>query len=359
LDASFVIFFKFVANFHMMKLEDEKKIIRKTSEDEIDLVKVANNLFKSIVNLFKYIFRFCFSLLDNIYKNLKLIGGLVILGGLLGLSFFYANKPYYESSMTLSSDYFKGELLDNSISNLNDVCREGNIKVLASLLKISPKKAQQIRSIKINPVISQNFRMLIDLYSKDEKYKGKLDSLLIYNNQSTFQLYVEVYDTSVFKGLDTILVNYIKSNDFVKKRIEVDRANLNNLRDKLARESSKLDTLKRSIASSIKSSGDAGRSGTNNVILGEKSVNPIDIYREDLQIYNQRQEIERQLALNAEIEVIEKFIPYSSPKSGSGITNTAKGAIGGLIIGLLYIIYQILREALTRLRYSLLEEQTT
>jgi hypothetical protein len=341
-----------------MKIEESPNAKSRISkEDEIDLARVFSSIYNSFLTVLKIIVRFFFTLIDNIYANLKVIAALTIIGSLLGLAYFYITKPFYESSMTLSSDYFKGELLANSIQNLNEVCGEGNTKVLASLLKIPSAKAKNIKSIKISPVISQNYRILLDLYGKDEKYQGKLDSLLLYNEQSNFQLNVEVYDTAALKGLDTVLTNYIKSNDYVKKRIEVDRINLLSLKNKLIRDSGSLDTLKRNIAASIKSSGDAGRSGTNNVILGEKSVNPIEIYEQDLALYSQKQEIERQLALNAEIEIIEKFIPYSDPKSGSLIKNAAKGAIGGLVIAILYVLYQMLQEGLTRLRYSLEEEE--
>jgi hypothetical protein len=193
------------------------------------------------------------------------------------------------------------------------------------------------------------------MYSKDENGKGKLDSLILYNNQSNFQLNVEVYDTTALRGLDSVLVNYIKSNEYVRKRIEADRANLVDLRNKLRRESGSLDTLKRSIAASLRTGGEAGRNGANNVILGERSVNPIDVYKEDLSIYNQRQEIDRRLAISSEIEIIEKFIPYGEPTSGTLMKNIVKGTIAGLVLGLLYVTFQILRNGLTRLRYSLEE----
>lgn len=341
-----------------MKIEESPNAKSRISkEDEIDLARVFSSIYNSFLTVLKIIVRFFFTLIDNIYANLKVIAALTIIGSLLGLAYFYITKPYYESSMTLSSDYFRGELLANSIQNLNEVCEERNSRVLASLLNIPVSKAQNIKEIKLSPVISQNYRMLLDLYASEEKYQGKLDSLLLYNDQSNFQLNVEVYDTAALNGLDTVLANYIKSNEYVKKRIEVDRINLLSLKNKLIRDSGSLDTLKRNIAASIKSSGDAGRSGTNNVILGEKSVNPIEIYEQDLVLYNQRQEIERQLALNAEIEIIEKFIPYADPKSGSLLKNTAKGAIGGLLIAILYVLYQMLQEGLTRLRYNLAEEE--
>jgi hypothetical protein len=356
-----MFFYRKITNFALkpfdMKLEEEKKLSKINNQDEIDLVKAFNSFIKAVARFFKYIFRFFFTLIDNFYLNIKFIILITAIGTILGTAYFFIAKPYYESSMTLSSDYFKGELLANSIQNLNEVCSEANSQLLASLLEISVAKAKSIKSIEISPVISQNFRMLLDLYSSDEQYEGKLDSLLLYNDQSNFQLNVEVYDTAALKGLDTVLANYIKSNEYVKKRIEVDRVNLLSLKNKLIRDSGSLDTLKRNIAASIKSSGDAGRSGTNNVILGEKNVNPIEIYEQDLALYSQRQEIERQLALNAEIEIIEKFIPYAEPKSGSLIKNAAKGAIGGLILAILYVLYQMLREGLIRLRYSLEEEE--
>jgi hypothetical protein len=326
------------------------------ANDEIDLGTVFNKLFSYIKSFFKGFIKTLFQIIDRIYNNLKLLTILVILGAIGGSLYFFMKKPFYESSMTLSSEYFKGELLENSIHNLNEVCEERNSKVLGSLLQIPALKAQRIKSIKVSPIISNGYQLLLDLYKQDKRYQGKLDSLLLYNDQSNFQLIVEVYDTAALRGLDTVLVNYIRQNQFVRKRIAVDRINLENLQQKLKRESGSLDTLKRNLASSIKSSGDAGRSGTNNVILGEKNVNPIDIYREDLEIYNRRQEIERQLALNAEIEIIEKFIPFGAPKSGSLQVNIIKGSIGGLILAILYVLFLMLRDSLTRLRYSLDEE---
>lgn len=340
-----------------MKIEEPTNQKRKNYQNEdIDITRIFSVVYNAVISGLKSTIRFLFSLVDAIYADLKIFIALTILGALLGLGYFYSTEPYYESSMTLNSEYFKGELLDNTIRNLNEVCGERNYYLLATLLEISPNTSKQIKSIKVSPVIPQNYRRLLEFYASDDKYKEQLDSLLMYNNQSNFQLNVEVYDTAALRGLDTVLVNYIRNNEYVKKRIEIDTINLRNLKRKLIRESSSLDTLKRSIAASIKSSGDAGRSGTNNVILGEKSVNPIEIYREDLEIYNRRQEIDRQLALNAEIEVIEKFIPYADPKSGSLVTNVLKGIIAGIIISFLYVLYKLLREGLTRLRYNLEED---
>ena len=340
-----------------MNYQEETKTKRNaSSEEEIDLGKLFVAIGRGITRFFKGLFRLFFLFVDTFFSHLRIITALVIAGSLLGLGYFYTVQPYYESHMTLSSDYYKGELLDNSIQNLNAVCEEGNARVLAALLKIPVTKAKNIRKITVSPVISQNYRMLLDAYSRDENNRGKYDSLLLYNNQSNFQLNVQAYDTTAWRGLDTTLVNYIKQNEYVKKRILIDRLNLANLRDKLRRESGSLDTLKRSLASSLRTSAEAGRNGANNVILGERSVNPIDVYKEDLSIYNRRQEVERLLALNAEIEIIERFIPYGEPHSGTLLKNMVKGALVGLIFSLLYVFYIILRDGLRRFRRNLDED---
>lgn len=336
--------------------EDIKTKRTSTSEEEIDLSKLFVSIGRGIGRFFKGLFRLFFLFVDTFFSNFRTIVALIAVGGLLGLIYFYTARPYYESHMTLGSDYYKGELLDNSIQNLNAVCAEGNAPVLATLLKIPVAKAEKIRKITVSPIISQNYRALLDLYSRDEKDSKKLDSLLVYNDQSNFQLNVEVYDTTALKGLDTTLVNYIRQNDYVNKRIQVDRLNLANLREKLSRESGNLDTLKKNLASSLRTGTEAGRNGANNVILGERSVNPIDVYKEDLNIYNQRQEVERLLALNSEIEIIEKFIPYAEPQSGTLLKNVAKGTLLGVIFSLLYVFYLILRDGLQRFRLTLAED---
>lgn len=341
-----------------MKTEEYKELKspERNQTEEIDLYKLFLNISNFLSNLLKKFIRFLFLIGDTIINNLKFLSIITVAGSLLGLGYFFAVKPYYASSMTLSSDYYKGEFLNNTIHNLNEICEEKNTRVLANLLHIPVTKAQQIKSVKVNPILSQNYQMLIDFYSSDDKYRNRLDSLLLASNESFFQLGVEVYDTAALRGLDTVLVNYIRNNEYVKKRIAVDRANLVNLREKLSRESVNLDTLKRSIALSVRKQSDAGRNGANNVIMGERSADPITIYREDLRIYNERQNIERQLALKSEIEIIEKFIPYTEPESGTLLKNMIKGAIIGLALGFAYILYKLLRSGLTQLRYNI-EEQ--
>lgn len=322
------------------------------SEDEIDISKVFNALYKGLKTLVKNGLRLIFLFIDTVAGNLKLIAILALVGGLLGLGNYFYTRPFYESNMTLGSTYYRGQLIKNSIENLNSLSAEGNYKTLARALHIPAQQAKHLRSIQIQPIIPPNVQMVIDLYKEDEVSSRHLDSLLLRNQDTTFQVMVQVYDTTAINNLDSALVNYLKENKYVKKRIEIERTNLISRRAKLLKESGNLDTLKHNIALSYKNQA-GGRSGTNNVILDDKGTNPIEIYREDMRLYDQLLKIERLLYINSEIEIINPFIAFTKPQSGTLESNVIKGILAGLALALLLILFKITKIGLGKLRRHL------
>ncbi|QMU28969.1 hypothetical protein [Adhaeribacter radiodurans] len=337
-----------------MSYKERTPVENNSSLDEIDLSKIFISIGRGIVRFFKSIFRFFFLYLDTLISKTKIILALVLAGIILGIAYFYAFKPFYESRMTLNSAYYRGEFLDNSIQNLNRLCSENNYRVLANLLKIEPEKAKTLRKIQVEQIISPNMQMLIDLYKSTKGNQRRIDSLILNHSDSTFQIMVQVYDTTTLVGLDTILVNYIKNNKFVNKRIAIERKNLLNRKAKLIRESKNLDTLKSYMAKSYLPQG-PGKTGTN-VTLNDKQSNPIDVYREDFRLYDLQLQIDRLLFINSEIEIIDRFITFGKPASGTIEKNAVKGALIGLLAGLLYVFYIILREGLRRFRLIIDED---
>jgi hypothetical protein len=60
------------------------------------------------------------------------------------------------------------------------------------------------------------------------------------------------------------------------------------------------------------------KQGSNNVILSDKSVtNPIEIYNQDLSLYNELQGINAQIYLQSDFEVVDGFAEFSEPASAS------------------------------------------
>lgn len=326
---------------------------RKTSsEEEIDLNKLFNSIVNGFYSFIKGLFRLFFLFLDTFAANLKIVGLFVLLGGILGIGYTLIVKPYYESSMTLGSTYYRGQFLNNSIQNLNFLCKEENYSTLGKILQIPPAKARSLKGIQIEPVVSPSTQLLIELYKETEGNKRRLDSLILSMEDTTFQIRVQVFDTTALMGLDTALVNYIVKNRFVKKRIEIERENLKSRKAKLIKESLSLDTLKRNIALSYRSKS-AGRSGTNNVILDDKGTNPIDIYREDMRLFEQQLKIDRLLYINSEIEIIDPFIAYGNPRSGTLFSNALKGLLVGFILAFLLILLKVIKLGLYKMKLIL------
>ncbi|KAA5544756.1 YveK family protein [Adhaeribacter rhizoryzae] len=330
-------------------MELEKKRRPSEENDTIDLKELFNSFFRLIRNFFYLILKFFFLFFETAAKNLKLIVALTLLGGVLGAAYFYIIRPYYESRMTLGSVYYKGEFINNSIQNLDALAGEGNYTALSRILNIPVKKSSQLKSLKIEPVVSPNKQLLIDLYKETEGNKHRLDSILLNTEDSTFHIKVQVYDTTALNGLDSSLVNFLKQNKYVKKRIEIERANLRSRRAKLIKESGSLDTLKRNIALSYRNQA-GGRTGTNNVILDDKGTNPVEIYREDLRLYEQLMDIEKLLYINAEIEIIEPFTALGKPISGTLLKNTILGLLLGLAVAFSVILIKIVTRGLIYLR---------
>ncbi|MDB5261413.1 MAG: hypothetical protein JWQ14_694 [Adhaeribacter sp.] len=330
---------------------------KSTSEEEIDLSKLFSSIANGFSRFFKGLFRVFFLFLDTLLANLKTIIFLILLGSLVGLAYTFIARPYYESSMTLSSVYYRGQFINNSIQNLDLLCKEQNYISLARILQIPSSNAEKLKSIQIEPIVSPSMKLLIDLYKDTEGNKRRLDSLILSAEDTSFQIKVQVFDTTALRGLDSAIVNYISKNTFVKKRIEIERTNLKNRKAKLIKESSNLDTLKRNIALSYKSQA-AGRSGTNNVILDDKGTNPIEIYREDMRLYEQQLNIDKLLYINSEIEIIDPFIAYGHSETDNLIKNLFKGFLAGLGLAFLLILLKVISIGLNKMKLFLKQDDS-
>ncbi|WP_026464824.1 hypothetical protein [Adhaeribacter aquaticus] len=340
-----------------MESKDYKKFndpIKPSNNDEIDLSLLFSKVMNGIAYAGKQLALFIFLVIDRILKNFKLLILATLIGGILGVGYFFAREPYYHSDMTISSAYHNGAFLTNSINTLDRLCKEGNYPVLAQMLKIPTAKARTIRRLEVEKTMSPNLQLLIDIYKEKEGGQHAIDSLILFHNDSTFHINAQVYDTTTFFGLDTVLVNYIKNNKFINRRIAIERRNLLARKIKLERESRNLDTLKNYMARSYlnQKSGPANPAGTQ-VTLNSKDVNPIEVYREDFRLYDQQLKIDKVLNTNSEIEIIEPFTPFKEPASGTLLKNSLKGALVGLLVGLLYIFFKILELGISKLRTNL------
>ena len=309
-----------------------------SSNDEIDLRALFQAIGDFFRNLFMGFIRAIIYLRNTVWRNKLLIGGLAILGGAGG---FIANSlitPYFYSSMVVNSQHFKGNLITNTFTNLDNLCNDANYPILADKLNLSLEEAMLIRGFSLWPIITQDEilkteALIAQLDPQDDlEAIQRLQAKIDFEQQSTYKIGVEVYDVSIYEKLDSAIVNYLLSNQYIRKRIDIGYANLEAKQKKLNIELSRLDSLKQLIYANVAAVASQTRQGSNNVILaeGNSATDPLSVIREDMRLYEEELNVQRNLYLRSDIEIIEPFTRFNKPVN----PGTIKSAIYGILLGL-------------------------
>ncbi|MBI1770247.1 MAG: hypothetical protein HYR67_17905 [Bacteroidetes bacterium] len=320
--------------------------------DEIDLGQLFNKIgdfFKSLgYRALKFL-----AVLRNVPLNNKVLFiALILAGGTLG--FYYSSfvkKKFYESSMILSSDYFNKRIVDSSIDKLNLLAAEASSKGLAQVLHISDALASNIISFEAEPFISEKDLVEMEvlkeqlknaqLNSKNQNVIDQVIKRIEIENRHAFEFTVRTLSPTAITSLQGAFVNYFKNNDYIKNRIRINHDLLVSRKDKLKRDSQKLDSLKRIIYSNYQTMAQQSRQGSNNVILSDKSVtNPVEVYQQDLIIYNQLMFVERDVFLQPDFEVVDGFTEFDSPASAGRAKIVVTAILLAFMLGYVIVAFR-------------------
>lgn len=321
---------------------------RPTPSDEIDL----SRLFSKIGDLFRGIgtgfIRFL-ALLRSIPLRNKLLFSVVIVTTIVCSIFYglFLKKKFYESTMIINSAYLNKRIIDNTIEKLNLLAEEKNKSGLAKLLNLNDSVAAKISKFEAKPFVAETDVIELEVLKEqlksardNSKNPGVIDQVIQrieIENRHAFEITVRTFSPTVIVELQSALVNFLRNNDYVKKRIEINRQGLLQRKEKLLIESGKLDSLKELIYANYKSMAEKERQGSNNVILSDRSItNPIDVYGQSILIYNEIQSIDRELHIQSDFEVVDGFTEFSEPASASLSKMVAQAFILG--IGIAYLL---------------------
>ena len=321
--------------------EVDKNQRNNSSSDEIDL----RELFSSIGNFFKSIFTGFIMIIvrfrNATVKHFKLLLAFGIIGGFTGIALNYVLPDYYSSYMLINSKYSSGRLMENSVDKLHQLCAEKNYSQLATLLDIDTVKAKNLKGFSYEPFVSEE--EIVELEVLKEQLKGKIDDeetinkfveKLKLDNKATYKIFVHVFDNEKLKDLQEPLVNYFRENEYVSKRLEIEKDNLKAKAATIKEELARLDSLKRILMKS-----DNLFSGSNNVIMGDEKVYAMAIFEESKIQYKELQEIEEEIYLMPSFELIDGFTVFSKPDSPGLIK---LGFYSGLVgLGIAYIVILI------------------
>jgi hypothetical protein len=185
------------------------------SSEEVDL----GQLFKMIGNLFDRFFRFLGKIFNALFlafvwivffvkKHFIKLAIAAVLG--FGYGFLKENTsaPTYKSSMIIRQNYATGENLYNAIDYYNSLLSQPDFGTLARTLSIDSLDVAPIISIEVEPVISENQRLV-----EFNKYTKKLDSSLVAN--LNYQDYLQNVNDYIYE-LQQLTVRSKTNNDFDK-----------------------------------------------------------------------------------------------------------------------------------------------
>ena len=327
---------------------DENKP-KSQSSDEIDLSQVFKWIGNGFRNFGNSILNGLAGLRRMFFENKKFFGLVIVSGLAIGASYSeLLSKKYYKSSMILSCDYLNRRIVESTIEKLNLLCGEAEREGLAKELNIPVETAKNILKFESKPFVSEDDIVEMEvlkeqLNSVAEAKKDvvkKVIAKLEIDNKSAFQISMFITDPDIVINLDSAIVNYLKSDSYVKKRIEITKNNLLERRAKLIQESKRLDSLKSVLFRSFDNMSKQSKQGSNNVILSEKPLtDPLSVFNQDLDFYNQIQYIDRTLYLQPDFEVVDGFTAFKEPESASlpkilVIAFLVSWILGYLILGL-------------------------
>lgn len=260
------------------------------------------------------------------FTNKLFFAGVILMGLSVGATYYFLLvKKYYQSTMVLSCDYLNNQILENTIDKLNLLCAEPEREGLSELLLLDHNTAKNIVSFEFKPFVSEDDvvelevlkEQLNNLAAQKKDLVEKVMAKLTIVNRNAYLISVKVYNPDIVKPLEKALINYFRQNEYIKRRTEVHRSNLEERKAKLERESRKMDSLKAVLYQNYQSLGKTSR-GTGNVYLGdEKLANPLDVFREDLVLNKEILAIEQELHVSSDFEVIDGFTTFKQPESSS------------------------------------------
>jgi len=329
-------------------MDDNK--VKSTNSDEIDLSQLFRWIGKGFSNFGQDVIKSIANLRHLFFKNKLFFGSIIFVGMVSGtlLSEVFIDKQY-ASSMIISCDYLNNRILDNTVEKLNLLCEEKERTGLANELNIDIATAKNIQEFSARAFVSEKDLVEIEVLKEqlnnvaEEKKDlvAKIISKIEIENKNAFLIEVKVLDPDIIKNLETALVNYIKNNSFVQNRIKANALTLLERKSKLQRESRKLDSLKAVLFDNYASMAkENNRPGSNNVILSDKYLtNPLDVFRQDLDIHQQIQGIDYQLSVKPDFEIVDGLTSFKEPDSVSlpkvlVISFFSSWILGYLILGL-------------------------
>ncbi|WP_237586843.1 YveK family protein [Pontibacter russatus] len=233
---------------------------------------------------------------------------ITLTGAILGYGLFSITKPYYNSSMTLILAEIRNEFIEDQLNKLSVLINEQNFGAISERLDISVEAAGEIKGM--------------SFYNLDQDRIAE-DSVL---TGSPFRIELMLYNNQLFDTMEPALTNYLENNRYFSKQKRIRQQQMQSMISKYKQDIESLDSVKTTVASP--------QGPVNGFVYGQP-IDPSNLYRESINMYQEQIELEAELEQLDNVEVVNGFVTRLRPSGPNLIKYVLVGASIGFLVGLL------------------------
>lgn len=284
--------------------KEERDTRASSTNDEIDLLFIFRKIgdgFQALGNSISY----ALSVIKK-YFIMMLIVSLV--GAAFGYLLYYVTKPYYTSSMTLMLSDIRNEFMTDQLNKLSIMINEDNFEAIADNLDISVESASQIKGMTF-------FNLDEDRIAEDSVLTG-----------SPFRIEIMLYNNQLFDTMEPALANYLENNRYFSKQKRIRQQQMQSMISKYKNDIESLDSVKTTVTSP--------KGPVNGFVYGQP-IDPSNLYRESINMYEEQIELEAKLEKLDNVEVVTGFVARLRPTGPKLLKYLLGGALIAFILGLI------------------------
>ena len=297
---------------------------KNNNEEEVDLGslfviigKGFKNFFNFIGSIFKGAFHFLISILLFFKKHFIKLAIAILMGGIVGLYLEISKEKIYRSDLLVQPNFNSTKQLYNNINYYNDLVKQGNFSLLASIFKIDTARSSSLRKFEISPIIKK-----IDVINSYDRFVSTSDSLTVdsfnfddFNDSFvdydyyTHEIQVEANINDVFLGLDEVIIASVVNNNYFNRIKKLKNEQFQRTDSLLRVNLIEVDSLRNVYMSVMIEDAKNSSTGTSIDLGGsQKTTKEIELFDTDQTINNNLIKISEDIAQQSElINVISNF----------------------------------------------------
>lgn len=260
---------------------------------------------------------------------------LLAIGGGWGYYRHQVSLPVFKTRMLIDAKVADYSILSGLIGTLQDLADEYNTDGIAKTLKVDAAVAKSIVSIKavdklvVFKDLSSQQSKEFDNQEKQQSSKER-DKEIFQLKEQKFAIEVSLYDNRNFPVLEKALLAYLRSNKYLKKRVELKKQYYSSLKNKVKKEIQELDSLKKNISSIFV------KKNQNIQITDPGTIS--QLYDKAIKLREKELKIDTTLAAIESIQVVEGFVKFNRPSIK--VTKRIKiGLLVGFAIWVLLVLW--------------------